>query len=645
MSTPAFYDKYFETLYRRLSLVCALSDEEKERIRINVMAKVKPIPLTVNNNYKDSFMETDTEQILNIYYGKSPNISGYGVLFNHKPNIPGRILEALISTRKIKKNEMFKHVDDVDKTLYLRLDVQQKVVKVLANAFYGAFGQRAFHFYNPYLGPSVTYTGQHVILSSILGFEAFLSGNFNFFNFDEVVKYIDNITSEEDLELTALDKRVDVAQVYAWLLEHCQFEMSESHGEVIGGILDNLPYSQLERLFTKNNLFFLLRNSTEVRDVFKSCYHLDFIDPDHPPEAVKDEVDALAQYLEYFVTYPYQWDNKSDVIATMRRRTVLISDTDSTFLNIDPAVRWFQEEFGVELDTVGKIVVCNIVVFNVTKFVDKVFYRLTTNMNVAEKHRAKVSMKSEFNFSRIILTKNKKQYAGNIVLQEGKLLKKPKIAVVGLSIKKIGTPKIARGVFNKILVEDMLTIKTIDPLVPFRKFLEFEKSINTSLRAGESKFLKPSKFTAEKAYKSPMTIQTVRGVRLWNLLYPDQFIPMFSSVNLLKLKKLDLSDLKILVSDEVYAGIEEFLKIEWQTTKPNKEGMMETITENMTKYGIDIISIPKDVTEFPRDLVPLIDVNNIINDNMKNGNILLESIGFKIIKSLKYETASNIIEI
>jgi phage head maturation protease len=58
-----------------------------------------------------------------------------------------------------------------------------------------------------------------------------------------------------------------------------------------------------------------------------------------------------------------------------------------------------------------------------------------------------------------------------------------------------------------------------------------------------------------------------------------------------------------------------------------------------------VICVPKDTDNIPDEIIPLIDTNNIINDNMKNGNILLESIGFKVIKSLKFEAVSNIIEV
>jgi DNA polymerase elongation subunit (family B) len=647
----AFYDKYFDTLFRRLSLVCELSDDEKEKIRTNIMKKVKPIELVVQNNYKDSFMETSSEEILNFYYDKVPNISGYGVLFNHKPNIPGRVLDFLLKERKVKKKLMLKHANDEDKTMHNKYDVEQKVIKVLANAYYGAFGQSSFHFYNPYLGPSVTYTGQHIILSAIMGFEAFMSDNFFFFNFDEMIKYIDNIVTEEDLQLTTLDTPVGVEDVYKRLISKCRFDLNEEQEMVLGGIIDVLPYSQLERLFLKNNLFYMLDNSTEVQELMGAVYSEDFMNPDEPPEAIKEEMENLNAYFEYFVSYPYQWDNKHEVVPNLKRKTVLISDTDSTFLNLDPAVQWYKKQFEVELDRIGRIAVCNIMVFAITKFVEKVFYQLTTNLNIKEEMRSKINMKSEFNFSRIILTKNKKQYAGQIVLQEGNLLKKPKFAVVGLSIKKVGTPKIARQKFHDILEKDMLLAEKIDPLVPFKKFLEFEKEINDSLQNGETNFLKPARFSSEKAYKEPFSQMQVRGVRLWNALYPDKPIPNFSSVKLIKLKDIPRDQLADVAGDEIAEGVERFITDSRAFLMDRAEKIRDADdrdkaikkAENFEDFGV--ICIPKELDNFPAELVPLVDVNTIINDNMKNGNILLESIGFKVMKSLKFEVVSNILEL
>ena len=152
----AFLDKYFEALFSRLERIVELDDDQRMRLAENIADKITPILITVENNYRNTEMETDTKKLLDLYYSKNPTISGYGVLFKgNAVNAPGKILEYLIKKRKAVKHEMFQHANDEDKTIYNTLDVEQKVIKVLANAFYGAFGQNSFHFYNPVLGPSV----------------------------------------------------------------------------------------------------------------------------------------------------------------------------------------------------------------------------------------------------------------------------------------------------------------------------------------------------------------------------------------------------------------------------------------------------------------------------------------------------------
>ena len=410
----AFLDKYFEALFSRLERIVELDDDQRMRLAENIAAKIAPILIAVENNYRNTEMETDTKKLLDLYYSKNPTISGYGVLFKgNAVNAPGKILEYLIKERKVVKHEMFQHANDEDKTIYNTLDIEQKVIKELANAFYGAFGQNSFHFYNPVLGPSVTYSGQHITISAILGFEGFMTGNIRFFSFDEVLKYIDNIDREPLHEISIRQKKTTPETVATWLKRHCEFEFTEDHDAYLDAVLGGMNKYQLERLFLKNNLFAMLGTPT-IKELFEQCFDRSFMNSDKPTEANKEAIETLNEYFEYFLSYPYQWDDKERHIADMRRKCVIISDTDSTFLNIDPVVEWYERELngGERLDKIGRIAVCNVMVYAITKFVEKIFWQLTKNMNIPEDRRKLISMKSEFNYSRIILTKNKKQYAG-----------------------------------------------------------------------------------------------------------------------------------------------------------------------------------------------------------------------------------------
>lgn len=643
-----FLNMYFETLFRRIEMIAELSSEDKQKIVEKALAKLSPIPLRIENNYKNAEMEVTSEGLLERYFVKKPTMSGYGVMFKQNAvNAPGKILEYLISQRKVVKKKMFQHANDPDKTLYNVLDVEQKVIKVLANAFYGAFGQSSFHFFNPVLGPSVTYSGQNVTLSAILGFEAFMTGNFSFFDFDETLVYIDNIQREPLLELTIRTRPTTVKTVKNWLVRHCRFEITENHDAFIDSILDGMNEYELERLYMKNNLFAMLGTET-IRQIFEKCYDREYLNADHPTEGNKEAVETLNEYFRYFLSYPYQWKNKFDRINGMRRRCVIISDTDSTFLNINPVVEWYQKKINGEevLDKIGRVVVCNIMVNSITKYIEQVFWELTKNMNIPEERRKLIQMKSEFNYSRIILTKNKKQYAGIIVSQEGTLLEKPKFDIKGLDIKKVKTPKIARTYFGQILEKDMLLAPKIEPMSVFMKFIEFEKQIHDSLSGGETKFSKPGKFSSASGYKNPGTIQSYRGVVLWNMMYPKKSVPDFSNVNLLKLKKINRDNYREMFPEEFHEVVERYFETEIEIKdKAARERAEAAGKTTFGDYGIDVVAVPKTETMIPEVFRPLIDTTSIIDANMKNGNILLESLGFKVIKSQTQNSISNIIEI
>ena len=474
-----------------------------------------------------------------------------------------------------------------------------------------------------------------------------MTGNIRFFSFDEVLKYIDNIDREPLHEISIRQKKTTPETVATWLKRHCEFEFTEDHDAYLDAVLGSMNKYQLERLFLKNNLFAMLGTPT-IKELFEQCFDRSFMNSDKPTEANKEAIETLNEYFEYFLSYPYQWDDKERHIADMRRKCVIISDTDSTFLNIDPVVEWYERELngGERLDKIGRIAVCNVMVYAITKFVEKIFWQLTKNMNIPEDRRKLINMKSEFNYSRIILTKNKKQYAGIIVLQEGNLLEKPKFDIKGLDIKKVKTPKIARKYFGEVLEKDMLLCDQIDPMSVFMKFIKFERQIYDSLTTGQTSFLKPSKFGSEDGYKKPGQIQAYRGVRLWNAMFPRKTIPDFSNVNLLKLRKITPEDYKDHFPQEWHEAVEAYFDYQLPKIKgQDSEDGEKKVKTCLGDYGIDVIAIPKGEEAVPEVFRDLIDTTNIIDANMKNGNILLESIGFKVVKSLKQDTITNIVEV
>jgi hypothetical protein len=642
MMDSGFMDRYRRELYERLSMVVDL-DEGLESLVEEMIdrARMTQVPVVLENNYKNTEIRTEAGRLLDLYYEKGPVLSGYGVLYQNptkRENVPGKVVEYILSRRKSIKKEMFEHANDIDQSVFNKLDVYQKVVKILANSWFGAFGQRSFHFYNPNSGPSVTYTGQHIITTAILGFEALLAGNFTFVDLDELMYYTNNVLSESLIHvylpesvkwLTEDEADVSVEEVVEWLKSKCDFTITDFHEAVIETIVERASSLGRTKLIFKNNLGRAL-GCKKVRKAMKSLADTDYLNGSEPPEHLKDKVRDLMLFMKEYVFYPKPHEFKADKAVTMEREVILLSDTDSTFLAVDGFVDYMKEILKKDAPTEREVVnYIAIITGIVTDFIEDAFAELTEKYNVPEEKRRLVNMKNEFVLRRVLLTKNKKNYAGVILAQEGKILDKPKIDIKGIRIKKVDTPKVARKFFASILENDILLAESIDSAGIFNKYMSFERSIRDNIVSGKTDFAKPAKYSNMNTYKFPYRMQVVRGVILWNILYPKKTIPRFSNVDLISFLPYDEELFRSHLPSDVWDKVKEkYLSV-----------------PDLEKYGIDVLAVPKDAAEVPDFFVPLINVEKIINGIMNSGNILLESLGFRLVKSNSYRVISNLVEL
>ena len=91
----------------------------------------------------------------------APIVTGHGTIFKPHDEFKstvGEMVDFLMKTRKVAKNQMFDLMRDgrpPEDPEVKALDQRQKIFKLLANSFYGAYGEKGFHFYNEALGPAV----------------------------------------------------------------------------------------------------------------------------------------------------------------------------------------------------------------------------------------------------------------------------------------------------------------------------------------------------------------------------------------------------------------------------------------------------------------------------------------------------------
>mgnify|MGYP003616406367 CR=1 FL=1 len=228
---------------------------------------------------------------------------------------------------------------------------------------------------------------------------------------------------------------------------------------------------------------------------------------------------------------------------------------------------------------------------------------------------------------RIMLTEAKKQYASKVTMQEGVLYKKADIDLKGLAIKKVSTNKRSRAKFEEILEKDILDDNEIDITKIIRKYKLFEQEIATSLKSGNLDFAIPAKVNKAENYVAPYSIPSFRGSLAWNILFPENEIQFPSRVLNVKLKIDSFDQIKENIDDEEI--LNKFKRIYGNP--------------DLVKKGIEIISIPPDSKEIPKFLIPFIDIEFIVNSNIKSGLPMLKSLGVITLPILQDEFPSNIV--
>lgn len=406
MQESKFITAYTDDLLNKFSIAGIDTDLiDKDKLNDFILKDFTNKEVEVYNNMKNEKIETNLLQLVElVHFSKTkPIITGYNTLFHTQDkitNIPSGFLDYLKTERDSSKRKMFTHINDKDKSLFEEYNFEQLVFKLIANSYYGAFGMKAFHFFNAFLGPSVTAQGRQLISASIIAFEGFLGNSIVFDNLDSLVKYIDNILNEDYDEEMCLDTPFEITEevVMARLESLCDFIPTEEELEYLSMVISNRPLTVLQKLYYTNDIYSLFEVE-QLKEIVAEFFIIDgFHDVGKPPEDVKEILDEVSNVIRYFVSYPYPYDNKTDHVSNMMREVVLLCDTDSTFLHVYKWLEFVCKVTGQDVNNLSKdrrVSTISIMTYFVTDFIDEVFRIFCENSNVPESEFHRINMKSE----------------------------------------------------------------------------------------------------------------------------------------------------------------------------------------------------------------------------------------------------------
>ena len=529
--------------------------------------------------------------------------------------------------------------------------------------------------------------------------EEFLSNNVPFSDTDDALTFISNTINDECKFniMDYLDEPVSKDTLMKYLLNHVK-EGVELDEKIISDVVDGLSPEMINRLYYKNQILELVKNSWFKDKLNKMS---EFVYAEQPAKEMEEDLNEFKDKIIQFCYYDHLFEDRYKRSMKDKRKSIITIDTDSNFINLDKYVHDVTDLLKLDPENeTQQMTVMNIFINVTTEVLKKIFWNLTTNMGLIDRCKPIINMKSEFIYKRILLTKNKKNYGGIITGELGKLLTKPALDIKGLAIRKTTVSKMLRNEFTSILENDILSAKQIDLKSIIDKYDRLGERVEASLRNGSTEYAIPGNCEIFENYSNPEQMRAVRGITVWNALEMENQIIPPDKVNILDLneklfepfRKLDhLENMSMLLNDpDVSQELKDLIikypekakiiaKVAYNVDNsdnmsmllndpdvsqelkdliikyPEKAKIIAKVAYNVdnsdanaldiSKFGMGCLAIPKGDEKSPEYILPFIDYTGMVNKSMTNGYILLESIGIYIsdVSLTKYK--SNIIQI
>lgn len=321
-------------------------------------------------------------------------------------------------------------------------------------------------------------------------------------------------------------------------------------------------------------------------------------------------------------------ENHPASIATMPdfvRRSVPLSDTDSTLFSVDNWVAWyFHGDYPFNDDGYA---VGGAISYLATQCIAHILAHFSANMNVEKERIFSLAMKPEFFFPVFCQTSVSKHYFTAQLVKEGGVFEKIKMEIKGVHLKDSTVTKEiikqAHARMETIITTIMAGNKiSLNDLI--EELIEIEQGIAQSILKGESKYLRRIRLKDRDSYKNvaeegDIERSNYRHYTLWQRAFAGTYGKIPPPPYLAITVPLDLPNRTVVA--EWLNGLEN------RDFADNFRGWLDE--HNMVKIGA--IHLPIDYCRahgVPKELHPVIDIKRSILALTKAHRNILESAGF-----------------
>lgn len=304
----------------------------------------------------------------------------------------------------------------------------------------------------------------------------------------------------------------------------------------------------------------------------------------------------------------------------MRRRSVVVSDTDSTIFTTQEWTKFITGSYNFDEMSFR---VGNAVTLLTSKVVSHYLKQMSANSNVDSDELARVSMKNEYYFTVMLLTAVSKHYAGLQWGVEGNILPKLKPEIKGVGLRSSAWPESVRNDVERFIVGLMTKISSGEKTTRDDVFeipLSTERNIIDKMYKGDSELYSLVPVKPEDAYKLPMSSPYGHYVS-WQEIFAGKYgetpYPPYTGI-------------KVPINLPNPTAIRNFIaSIEDKDIAHKFENWVKTKNKkNVTNFILPHAIISS--TGIPKELLPVLDRDTMLSNVNGAFYMILNALGFFI---------------
>lgn len=329
---------------------------------------------------------------------------------------------------------------------------------------------------------------------------------------------------------------------------------------------------------------------------------------------------TLQKYKTFFNTF-FMTDifpPNSFRLKGMRRRVVVLSDTDSTCFTLDEWVRWYKGAYTIDD---GSIALSGCISYITTQAIVNALATLSKNLGIDTELLNTLEMKNEYLWTVHVPAEVSKHYFASTAMQEGNVFAEETLECKGQLLKNSAMPvhiiKDGTELMKDILAKVGSNRKIrLDDII--KRIIDIEKDITESVNRGEAVYLRRSKVKTKEAYTQDEFKSPYQRHVFWN----DIFASKYGNIGEPPYDVIKIPT-TLTSSTAVKAWIESIEDIElkarlvtWLTTY--KKSSLPTVyihDGHLASYGI------------PKEIYGIINIKKIILDTTMQHRTILETLG------------------